>query len=153
MWHSINGTSDLYSRSELSMTWPKLRWHWFKNSTQVWKVMKNRNSISSKPLRMTENNFQHQLIKFSAIDSKLQSMPQRNGENPCQVRAHIRIHISACLGLHNNEDCGNNWFNLHWTPTGFQPMDHVEDESEYEYELWLDANNMVKDVCLHKIRV
>jgi len=30
-------------------------------------------------------------------------------------------------------------------------MDHVEDESEYE--LWLDANNMVKDVGLHKIRV
>ena len=29
--------------------------------------MKNRNSVSSKSLRTTENNFQHQLIKSSAI--------------------------------------------------------------------------------------
>jgi len=33
--------------------------------------------------------------------------------------------------LHLDWDCGNKGLNLHWTPTGFQPMD----TDEYEYEL------------------
>jgi len=43
----------------------------------------------------------------------------------CQVRVHIRIYISTWVVLHN-EDCGNKLLNWHWTPTGFQPMDHVD---------------------------